>query len=314
VAVTADVRDDCNNPFNTGSVTVVFSNGDSPLNLQALGGGRWETTWLSSHGVSRVTLTVTASDPATQLAGTEQVIGDLVAEQAPPLFDPSAVVSSASAASFTPLAPGGLFTIYGTQLADTPASSTGTPLPTTLGNTSVVMAGQSVPLLYAGPTQINAVVPSGITINTKQQVLVQRGLTYSTPAPIDLAPAQPAVFLSSGSSIAVAYRNGEDPFLVSPGRPARVGDVLVLYCAGLGITSPAFSDGVAAPSAPTKDPVTVSVGGKSAPVAFAGIVAGFVGLYQVNIVVPDGVQTGDAIPIILSISGQQSPQAPIPVH
>jgi uncharacterized protein (TIGR03437 family) len=315
VAVTANVRDDCNNPFNAGSVTVAFSNGDLPLSLQPLGDGQWETTWLSSHAASRVTLTVTASDPATKLVGTKQVIGDLLAEQDPPQFDRSGVVSSASTVSFVPLAPGGLFTIYGARLADSAESYKSTPLPTTLGNAVVVMAGQVLPLLFAGPTQINAVVPSGININTTQQVLVQRGLTYSTPASVDLAPAQPAVFLSGGLAIAVAYRSdGTTPFLVSTASPARVGDVLVLYCAGLGATTPAASDGLPAPSAATKDPVSVTIGGRSAPVAFGGLVAGFVGLYQVNTTVPEGAGVGDAVPVVLTVSGQTGAAAPLPIR
>jgi len=38
----------------------------------------------------------------------------------------------------------------------------------------------------------------------------------------------------------------------------------------------------------------------AAPVIFAGLAPGYVGLYQVNVQVPEGVAAGDAVPVILS--------------
>jgi uncharacterized protein (TIGR03437 family) len=44
----------------------------------------------------------------------------------------------------------------------------------------------------------------------------------------------------------------------------------------------------------------VTIGGVPAPVSFAGLAPGFVGLYQVNVQVPQGVAAGDAVPVVLS--------------
>jgi uncharacterized protein (TIGR03437 family) len=82
------------------------------------------------------------------------------------------------------------------------------------------------------------------------------------------------------------------------------------------VTDQNVPDGGASPSAPlaqTKDPVTVTIGGKTAPVQFAGLAPGFVGLYQINAVVPAGVGTG-AVPLALSVSGQTGPSAPIAIQ
>jgi uncharacterized protein (TIGR03437 family) len=43
----------------------------------------------------------------------------------------------------------------------------------------------------------------------------------------------------------------------------------------------------------------VSIGGISAPVAFAGQAPGFPGVYQVNIMVPQSAPTGSTIPIVV---------------
>ena len=70
----------------------------------------------------------------------------------------------------------------------------------------------------------------------------------------------------------------------------------MLFRSGLGTTSPGATSGSAATSNPlqtTTRPVTGSIGGISAPVSFSGLAPGFVGLYQVNIQVPDVLGTGE---------------------
>jgi uncharacterized protein (TIGR03437 family) len=93
-------------------------------------------------------------------------------------------------------------------------------------------------------------------------------------------------------------------------KPAHANDVVVIYCAGLGLTNPAIDAGT--PSSlttlsPTVNPVTVTIGGQDATVLFAGLAPGFVGLYQINAFVPAGVTPSDQVPVILSVGGQSSP-------
>ena len=242
--------------------------------------------------------------------------GGLSAPKTPPAITQAGVVSAASPLSFTPLAPGGMIAIYGNLLADTavPAPSNQFPLPTTLGNANVIIAGQAAPLLYVSPTQINAVVPFGLNTNTTYSLLVQRDLALSSPVPINIADAQPGAFQYSGSAIVQDSRGTAPAFLVTPSAPAQAGDVLVIYCAGLGVTNPPVTDGVASPASPTaqtKSVVTVTIGGQNATVVYAGLVAGLVGLYQVNVDMPAGVTPGNAVPVVLTIAGQTSPTATI---
>jgi uncharacterized protein (TIGR03437 family) len=58
-------------------------------------------------------------------------------------------------------------------------------------------------------------------------------------------------------------------------------------------------------SSTTTTPV-VNIGGQQAQVLFSGLSPGFVGLYQVNVVVPPGISAGNQ-PITISIGGQTSP-------
>jgi minor extracellular serine protease Vpr len=61
----------------------------------------------------------------------------------------------------------------------------------------------------------------------------------------------------------------------------------------------------------TDNPVTVTVGGENARVLFAGLAPGFVGLYQVNVIVPSGIAAADDVPVVLTEAGATS--APVTV-
>ncbi len=52
--------------------------------------------------------------------------------------------------------------------------------------------------------------------------------------------------------------------------------------------------------------VTVKIGGVDAEVAFAGLVPGYTGFYQVNATVPRGVMLGDAVEVVLTVAGLSS--------
>jgi adhesin/invasin len=106
--------------------------------------------------------------------------------------------------------------------------------------------------------------------------------------------------------------------LAQPGTPAVVGETIVIYCTGLGAVTPAVKEGSPAPTTPplstTVYQVTVTIGGQAAQVAFSGLTPGYAGLYQINAVVPAGITTGDAVPVVLSVAGQDSPPVTMAVR
>ncbi|MGH9612769.1 MAG: hypothetical protein ACRD4P_06805, partial [Bryobacteraceae bacterium] len=108
-----------------------------------------------------------------------------------------------------------------------------------------------------------------------------------------------AALLPNGTYIAPAGLLGSG---VSS-RPAKTGDVIELFAAGLGPTNPAFPDGTILTQAyPTQLPVTVTMGGQPATVQFAGMTVA--GQYQVNVVVPQ-LPDGDAA-ITIGVNGAAS--------
>jgi adhesin/invasin len=260
-----------------------------------------------------------AENPQSQLVGDQQISGGLASRQEPPAFDATGVVGIFGGTAHTPLAPGGIISIFGDRLAESTAQSSSFPLPSILVDTQVFMAGVKLPLYYVSQTQINAIVPFKIGVNVPQQLLVQRGLTYSLPLRVDLAPTQPDI-LNSGppqfAGVIYAYpAAGGLPYLVSLNAPAHVGDTVVLYCSGLGTVSPEVPDGAAAATNSTAtNNVQLTIDDQAANVTFQGLVPGYAGLYQVNAVVPAGVSPGAAVNVTLSTAGQISPPVTIAIQ
>lgn len=185
-------------------------------------------------------------------------------------------------------------------------SANSLPLPYELGGTSVTIGGRPAPLLAVanvnGTQQINLQVPPELSGQDQLPVVVNAAGFRSDPVKVDILAAQPGVFVGAGGQPIVLHA---DYSLVSTASPASPGEVIVIYCAGLGVTDPWVDAGVAAPTAPTAVQPSVKIGGASAPVLFSGLAAGFVGLYQVNTQVPDNVPSGTAN-VIISVDGVSS--------
>jgi uncharacterized protein (TIGR03437 family) len=137
-------------------------------------------------------------------------------------------------------------------------------------------------------------------------------LTYATPVYVDVAAAQPAIF-QKGDQALITDAQGK---LIGPDNPAHAGDVIIIYCAGLGAVAPAVADGAVTPDAPlskTVNAVTVTIGGKDAPVSFAGLTPRFAGLYQINTVIPTGIEGAERKTMTITAGGQKSAVASITV-
>jgi hypothetical protein len=81
-------------------------------------------------------------------------------------------------------------------------------------------------------------------------------------------------------------------------RPAKPGDIVVLYGANFGPTNPPLpiGRGVSAAS-PLVDAPRVTIGGVEAPVLYGGGAPNLIGTYQFNITVPD-VPNGDQAVVV----------------
>jgi uncharacterized protein (TIGR03437 family) len=187
------------------------------------------------------------------------------------------------------MAPGAWVSIFGTSLAPSALSASGSPLPTKLNGVSVTIGGVAAPLVYVSPGQINATIPFEVTIptspSTDTPVIVQTSAASSSAFNIRLSKDAPALFTQNqaGTGAALVFDPGFKPVSA-----IQTGSPIVLYAVGLGATSPpASSASGGATSAPfnvVQDNLRVYVGDQPADVAFAGLAPGFPGIYQLNVV------------------------------
>ena len=189
-----------------------------------------------------------------------------------PFISSGAIVNSAS--FMAGVAPRALVTIFGASLAGgITGRATTLPLPTQISGVRVTMNGQPASLVFVSDRQINLVAPSNLAGSTAELVVTWGAESITTTVP--LKPVDPAIFVIDGARSGAVLIAGTGQTTLA--RPAAAGDILEIYATGLG--------------QPAARP-TVTVGGRTAEVLFAGPTPSFPGLDQINIRVPTGLAAG----------------------
>ena len=196
---------------------------------------------------------------------------------APPRLD-----SVVNAADFTkPIAPGGLISVFGSQLSPVNQATNELPLPTALADSCLTVNGTPIPMLFVSASQINAQLPFVVDGSAVMVLRTPGGI--SSNLNLTILPAAPSVFRSgvagpkTGIPTIVRSTNNQ---LVTPSNPIHFNDQLVIYATGLGQVSPDVKAGFPAPTKPlavTSVIPIVTLGGMNVPVEYAGLAPGFVG-------------------------------------
>ena len=283
----------------SGIITTIAGNGT--LYFSGDGGPAVQAALHFPHGVAvdssgNVYITDTVNSVVRELQGTF------------PTVSTNGVVN---AASFAPqISPGALATVFGGNFALTNAGAQ-SPLPTSVESVSVSVNGQLAPVLYVTPTQVNFQVPWETALGPATVTVAVNGGT-SNAVTVNVLGAAPGLFSTSSGQAIV---QNSDYTLNSPTNPAKVGSTIVAYLSGSGTVSPAVADGAIAPIGTLvylNSGSSATIGSSTAQVAFAGLAPGFVGLVQVNIVVPSGLQTG-SYSLSVTIGSETSNSATISV-
>jgi len=220
-------------------------------------------------------------------------------------FVPPVITSIVNAANGTaPVAPGGLITVWGTNMSPVSLVASQVPLPTALGQSCLSVNGTPVPLLFVSSTQVNAQLPDNVLGPSTVSIHTPGGVSNSTHFTVQ--PAAPAVFMSGSAGpttgLATVVRAANNQ-LVTPTNPIRPGDTLVIYLTGMGLTTPGVIAGVPAPVSPlalASDVPTVTLGGSHLDIQYAGLAPGEIGVYQINAVVPGSVTQGLSEPLVIN--------------
>jgi len=196
-----------------------------------------------------------------------------------------------------PVAPGSIASIFGTSLSDSVVSSEALPLPVLLNKTRVYFNLQPAPFYFVAPGQINVQAPWELMNETSAQVVVTRNGAASLPVTVQVSAVNPGVFTIKGDTgVLVANSTGQ---LVDATSGAARGDALVIYSSGLGAVAGEVQTGSGASAtslqaAKAKVQCVVQISGQEKPlqVLFAGLAPTFVGVNQVNVLLPGDLPTG----------------------
>jgi uncharacterized protein (TIGR03437 family) len=246
--------------------------------------------------------------------------------------NPQTATTVDAAGYATTVAPGQIVALFGSDLVpgNGVAVANSLPLPRSLQGATVYVRGVAAPLFFASDNQINYQMPYS-TAPGAASVVILRDDGIAAHGSVNSAAAAPALFSAdaSGRGQAAAQnsdfsRNG-DPATTPQAKRARKGDFVILYGSGAGSQfvnannhQPiAIKDGEAATSNPLAATATlpaVTIGGKNATVYFSGLAPGFVGLWQLNVQVPNDAPSGAAVEVVVSLGGKTANRLTIAVE
>jgi len=311
--------------FSASPMTIAFSQSSPSAVLNVNFGGAapaWnlsiapsnrETSWLSASalsGTGSVQITLTAN-PASLAVGAYYAFVNVQAPGALPQFitipvsfvvgaaDSISIGGVVNAASFQNVAaPGMVLSVFGTGLAPGVSVASSLPLPISLVGVTATVNGVTAPLRYVSSGQINLDIPyetgagwAVVGINNNGNVAA---FTFY------VSESAPGIFAGGGNTLV-------------PNSSGKRGDTLLAFITGQGDISPALYTGRTASSttplanlpSPTL-PVSITVGGITAKIAFLGIPSGLVETPQINFVVPANAPLGNQ-PVVVSVGGVPSP-------
>ena len=218
-----------------------------------------------------------------------------------PKFTAADIVNGASFA--VGMSPGSFISIFGENLAPLTRSwdgaIQGTALPSQLEGVSVTVGGKPTYLAFVSPTQLNVLLPADdVTGPAEVKVTTPQG---SSTATAEIQRYAPGLFRNPLDVKSVVATHGDNALVakvgLAPGvtsRPAEPGEAVVLWGTGFGPTAERVPSGqVVTKAYPLADPAAlkVTIGGRDAQVAFAGVTVA--GVYQINVAVPADLVNGD---------------------
>ena len=229
----------------------------------------------------------------------------------PILSGPPVVTGVGNASAFgggSSIAAGGFIEIYGTNMAASTrpwagADFNGSSAPSILDGVTVTIGGLAAYVSYISPTQINALVPSNVGLGS-QPLTVDTSGGRSAAFTVNVNATEPGFYapasLNSGGKQYVGAFLTDFTTQVTPSKPAKPGQTIILFGTGFGTVTPASRAGqIAAGPNTLTAPVQIFFNQAPATILYQGLAPGETGVYQFNVVVP---QIGSSNSVALTFS------------
>lgn len=212
--------------------------------------------------------------------------------------EPPNVLGVTSAAGFTEsVAPGAIAALFGERLAGTHQASgyvegSDPPrLPTEACGLEVFVNGIPAPLFFVSDLQVNFQIPYEVQPGLGSLVVSREDNRTSAPFDLPVDVSAPSAFTFGTASIADPIVVGTDGRLNHNGTvEVTAGGAIALLTTGMGPLSPPLETGTVAPREPlswSTVNLTATFGDRPGEILYQGATPSFVGLGQINILVPD---------------------------
>ena len=285
------------------------------------------------------------------LTATTKILATASTQQAPvfrlcppppppdPVVPAGGVVLSTLLPSVASVSPLSIITVFGTGFGTESIGFANLDeagrVDTILGGTCVEVDGRRAPIYAIFPTQANIQTPAATGLGPVGVTVIRDCDTpnevRSNVEMVTVEAATPAFFLfpplADNGLIAARFNTGFAAVAPSgmfvdqfgPSRPAKPGDIILLFGTGWGDTEAALATGKLAAGAaqvlPDASPMVTFGGVPLAPenVFYVGVTPFTAGLFQLAIEVPEGTPPGNQ-EIVLTVYGKSTPVGPaIPV-
>jgi uncharacterized protein (TIGR03437 family) len=228
---------------------------------------------------------------------------------------PLAVVSAASYRP-TELAPGSIAAAFGTTLAATTETSSTIPLPTKLAGTTIMVRDRdgidhAAPLFFVSPQQVNFQIPEGTPLGPAAIMVTSVDGSISV-LNVSIVTVAPGLFTANADGVGAASAYAihvrpddsqiyESTAVIDPGSGRYVTSPMAfgpesekLYLAIYGTGWRLLSD---------VSRVSVTLGGVPGTVTYSGPQLIFVGLDQINLLVPRSMANRGEVDMVVTIGG-----------
>lgn len=196
------------------------------------------------------------------------------------------------ASSDQALTPGGLFSATGaTNSPADPQSLPQGPLQNSLWGVMLTINGRPAPLSYVSRTEVRGQVPYETTAGPAIAQLVTYGISGAR-LPLEIVSVAPRLFVGEGNQ---CLAQNEDGTMNSAANPAKAGRYVGAYLTGVGPVSPAAITGMPAGAVPLSrpvNPVSASLGSRTLQPGFLGLIPGFVGMAEADVLIPADMPAG----------------------
>lgn len=190
------------------------------------------------------------------------------------------------------------------------------PVPMTrlLADIEVLVNDVASPLHFVSPGQINFFIPKSTPSSGEVDVIVQRRSTGQIlgATTIPMSPYAPALFTVSGDGTGQVAALNQDQTLNSPSSRAGRGEFISLFGTGQGVVPGMPDDGAPAGAGlRTNAELRVLIGTDFVPpenIQYSGLVPGAIGLWQINVKIPDRVPPDPNVPVVLTLNSIPSNQ------